>query len=130
MQSMLKKACLVLAVPQFPEYSEIFILNQFPWRLERGWDIHVVCTKSNLDRLPDFIQEDTKDAIRRRVQGFRVLSSRNPLRIIQWRTANRLNQIESRGLERQGTSVCYREKEGVTLKRIQIRPVWREPASS
>lgn len=39
--------CLVLIVPSFPQLSETFIVSKFLGLVERGWDIHVVCARSD-----------------------------------------------------------------------------------
>ena len=38
---------LALIVPAFPKTSETFIVSKFLGLLERGWDVHVVCHKSD-----------------------------------------------------------------------------------
>ncbi|HKD17402.1 MAG TPA: glycosyltransferase family 4 protein [Thermoanaerobaculia bacterium] len=38
---------LALVVPKFPRASETFIVNKFLGLLERGWDVHVVCDRSD-----------------------------------------------------------------------------------
>ena len=38
---------LVLIVSAFPKLSETFIVSQFLGLLEHGWDVHVVCKRSD-----------------------------------------------------------------------------------
>ncbi len=38
---------IILVVPTFPKLSETFIVNKFLGLLERGWDVHVVCSHSD-----------------------------------------------------------------------------------
>jgi len=39
------KQRLVLVVPVFPRYSETFIVTKFLGLIQRGWDVHIVCSK-------------------------------------------------------------------------------------
>lgn len=39
------KQRLILVVPAFPRYSETFIVTKFLGLLERGWDVHIVCSE-------------------------------------------------------------------------------------
>lgn len=39
------KQRLVLVVPAFPRYSETFIVTKFLGLIQRGWDVHIVCSK-------------------------------------------------------------------------------------
>jgi colanic acid/amylovoran biosynthesis glycosyltransferase len=41
---------LILIVSSFPKLSETFIVNKFLGLLERGWDVHVVCSASESDQ--------------------------------------------------------------------------------
>lgn len=38
---------ILLIVPSFPQLSETFIVSKFLGLLEKGWDVHIVCSKSN-----------------------------------------------------------------------------------
>jgi len=40
------KRRIALVVPAFPKLSETFIVSKFMGLLERGWDVHVVCSTS------------------------------------------------------------------------------------
>jgi len=39
------KQRLVLVVPAFPRYSETFIVTKFLGLIQRGWDVHIVCSE-------------------------------------------------------------------------------------
>jgi glycosyltransferase involved in cell wall biosynthesis len=41
---------LVLVTDHFPKFSETFFAHEFSGLLERGWDIHVLCNRSNRDQ--------------------------------------------------------------------------------
>ena len=58
---------LVLVVPAFPKLSETFIVNKFLGLLERGWDVHVVCSRSDLKDWKAFPQFKRRTDIRSRV---------------------------------------------------------------
>jgi glycosyltransferase involved in cell wall biosynthesis len=45
---------VVLVTDHFPKYSETFFAAEFLGLLERGWDIHVLCNRSNRDQWPYF----------------------------------------------------------------------------
>jgi glycosyltransferase involved in cell wall biosynthesis len=47
---------LVLVTDHFPKFSETFFAHEFIGLLERGWDIHVLCNRSNSDQHPYFPQ--------------------------------------------------------------------------
>jgi colanic acid/amylovoran biosynthesis glycosyltransferase len=47
-------ARIVLIVPSFPKLSESFIVSKFLELLERGWDAHIVCGKSELQQWSQF----------------------------------------------------------------------------
>jgi glycosyltransferase involved in cell wall biosynthesis len=47
---------LVLVTDHFPKFSETFFAHEFSGLLERGWDIHVLCNRSNRDQHPYFPQ--------------------------------------------------------------------------
>ena len=38
---------IALVVPSFPKLSETFIVGKFLGLLERGWDVHIVCNRSD-----------------------------------------------------------------------------------
>jgi glycosyltransferase involved in cell wall biosynthesis len=40
---------IVLVVPAFPKLSETFIISKFRGLLQRGWDVHMVCSESDQD---------------------------------------------------------------------------------
>ncbi|MBS1868260.1 MAG: glycosyltransferase [Actinobacteria bacterium] len=41
---------IVLVTDHFPKFSETFFAHEFAGLLERGWDIHVLCNRSNRDQ--------------------------------------------------------------------------------
>ncbi|HKG39130.1 MAG TPA: glycosyltransferase [Conexibacter sp.] len=41
---------IVLVTDHFPKFSETFFAHEFTGLLERGWDIHVLCNRSNRDQ--------------------------------------------------------------------------------
>jgi glycosyltransferase involved in cell wall biosynthesis len=41
---------IVLVTDHFPKFSETFFAHEFIGLLERGWDIHVLCNRSNRDQ--------------------------------------------------------------------------------
>jgi glycosyltransferase involved in cell wall biosynthesis len=47
---------LVLVTDHFPKFSETFFAHEFIGLLERGWDIHVLCNRSNSDQHEYFPQ--------------------------------------------------------------------------
>ena len=49
-----KRERVVLVTDHFPKYSETFFAAEFLGLLERGWDIHVLCNRSNRDQWPYF----------------------------------------------------------------------------
>ena len=47
---------LVLVTNQFPKFSETFIVSKLLGLLDHGWDVHVICNRSDDDqwaRAPD-----------------------------------------------------------------------------
>ena len=58
---------IVLVVPVFPKLSETFIANNFLGLLQKGWDIHVVCTRSQASDWTPFIHLTSHPGIRNRV---------------------------------------------------------------
>jgi colanic acid/amylovoran biosynthesis glycosyltransferase len=62
-----KKTRIVLVVPTFPKLSETFIVNQYLGLLERGWDAHVVCDRSDAAEWERFPQLRNRPDVRRRV---------------------------------------------------------------
>lgn len=60
---------LVLVVPGFPKLSETFIVTKFLGLLERGWDVHVVCSNSDPKDWKAFPQLDAHPDIRLRVHA-------------------------------------------------------------
>ena len=46
----------MLVTDHFPKFSETFFAHEFTGLLERGWDIHVLCNRSNRDQHPYFPQ--------------------------------------------------------------------------
>ncbi len=58
---------LVLVVPAFPKLSETFIVTKFLGLLERGWDVHVVCSHSDQKDWKAFPQLNIHHDIRSRV---------------------------------------------------------------
>ena len=50
---------IALVVPAFPKLSETFIVNKFLQLLAKGWDVHVVCSKSDpqeFEAFPDLLK--------------------------------------------------------------------------
>jgi len=47
---------IVLVTDHFPKFSETFFAHEFIGLLERGWDLHVLCNRSNRDQHPYFPQ--------------------------------------------------------------------------
>jgi len=66
-KSSLHSPRLVLVVPAFPKLSETFIVNKFLGLLERGWDVHVVCSHSDPKDWKAFPQLNSHPDIRSRV---------------------------------------------------------------
>jgi colanic acid/amylovoran biosynthesis glycosyltransferase len=60
------KGRVVLIVPAFPKLSETFIVSKFLGLLERGWDVHIVCSHSDAGQWRFFPQLNDRD-IRTRV---------------------------------------------------------------
>ncbi len=58
---------IILVVPTFPKLSETFIVNKFLGLLERGWDVHVVCSHSDPKDWKAFPQLNGHPDIRSRV---------------------------------------------------------------
>jgi glycosyltransferase involved in cell wall biosynthesis len=58
---------VVLVVPAFPRLSETFIVSKFVGLLERGWDVHVVCNKSEAKNWEGFPQLAAVGSARKRV---------------------------------------------------------------
>jgi colanic acid/amylovoran biosynthesis glycosyltransferase len=47
---------VVLVTDHFPKFSETFFAHEVSGLLERGWDVHVLCNRSNRDQWPYFPQ--------------------------------------------------------------------------
>jgi glycosyltransferase involved in cell wall biosynthesis len=45
---------VVLVTDHFPKFSETFFVHEFTGLLERGWDVHILCNRSNKDQWPFF----------------------------------------------------------------------------
>jgi colanic acid/amylovoran biosynthesis glycosyltransferase len=58
---------VALLVPAFPRVSETFIVGKFLGMLDRGWDVHVVCSRSEEKEWSRFPQLGKEKPIRRRV---------------------------------------------------------------
>lgn len=58
---------LVMVVPTFPKLSETFIVNKFLGLLDKGWDIHVVCTRSDKSEWDFFPQLAGRSGVQDRV---------------------------------------------------------------
>ena len=58
---------LVMVVPGFPKLSETFIVTKFLGLLERGWDVHLVCSHSDPKDWKAFPQLNGHPDIRSRV---------------------------------------------------------------
>jgi len=58
---------VVLLVPAFPKVSETFIVSKFLGLLERGWDIHVVCNRSDEEDWALFPQLQAVPRVRKRI---------------------------------------------------------------
>jgi len=59
---------LVLIVPCFPKLSETFIVSKFLGLLERGWDVHVVCSVSEKAQYRHFPNLENHPEARRRIK--------------------------------------------------------------
>ncbi|MEY2515518.1 MAG: colanic acid/amylovoran biosynthesis glycosyltransferase, partial [bacterium] len=57
---------VVMVTDHFPKFSETFFVSKFRGLRERGWDVHVVCNRSNADQWEYFpgLQEDPDVAAR------------------------------------------------------------------
>ena len=66
-KSSLSSPRLVVVVPGFPKLSETFIVAKFLGLLERGWDVHVVCSHSDPKDWKAFSQLDALPDVRSRV---------------------------------------------------------------
>jgi colanic acid/amylovoran biosynthesis glycosyltransferase len=56
---MSKKKTILLVVPEFPKLSETFIVNKFLGLLNRNWNVHIICDKSDKDQWRYFPQLST-----------------------------------------------------------------------
>jgi glycosyltransferase involved in cell wall biosynthesis len=45
---------IVMVTDHFPKFSETFFASELMGLLERGWDVHVLCNRSNQDQWPYF----------------------------------------------------------------------------
>ncbi|MGB2711211.1 MAG: glycosyltransferase, partial [Conexibacter sp.] len=45
---------IVMVTDHFPKFSETFFASELTGLLERGWDVHVLCNRSNRDQWPYF----------------------------------------------------------------------------
>lgn len=64
---MSQKKRIVLVVPSFPKLSETFVVSQFAGLLERGWDVHIVCSTSEESEWQKFPKLAAQSEVRRRV---------------------------------------------------------------
>lgn len=62
---------VVLVTDHFPKYSETFFTAEFLGLLERGWDIHVLCNRSNRDQWAYFPELSTHLADGERIHVIR-----------------------------------------------------------
>src|SRR5690242_7625269 len=58
---------IVIVVPSFPKLSETFIVGKVHALLERGWDVHVVCSKSEPAQWRHFPELQCRRDLKRRV---------------------------------------------------------------
>jgi glycosyltransferase involved in cell wall biosynthesis len=58
---------VVVVVPVFPRVSETFIVSKFLGLVERGWDIHVVCNRSDSKDWAQFPQLEAVPNLRKRI---------------------------------------------------------------
>src|SRR5580765_4788257 len=58
---------LVLIVPEFPKLSETFIVSKFLGLLDKGWDVHIACDKSDSLEWKRFPELVSRPGIRARV---------------------------------------------------------------
>ena len=56
---------IALVVPAFPKVSETFIVSKFLGLLDRGWDVHIVCHRSEEKEWARFSQ--LPDSVRKRI---------------------------------------------------------------
>ncbi|MCB0005344.1 MAG: glycosyltransferase, partial [Anaerolineales bacterium] len=58
---------LVLVVSAFPKLSETFIVSKFLGLLDAGWDVHIVCRRSNASEWHNFPELANRPDIRHRI---------------------------------------------------------------
>lgn len=58
---------LVLVIPAFPQLSETFMVSKFLGLLGRGWDVHIVCQRSNPAEWQHFPQLQARPSLRHRI---------------------------------------------------------------
>ena len=58
---------ILLLLPSFPKLSETFIVSKFLGLLERGWDVHVVCARSDREEWSRFPELQRRPGLRKRV---------------------------------------------------------------
>lgn len=62
-----QRAKVVLLLPSFPKLSETFIVSKFLGLLDQGWDVHVVCGRSDPEEWNHFPELQRRSRLRRRV---------------------------------------------------------------
>jgi colanic acid/amylovoran biosynthesis glycosyltransferase len=70
---------IVLVVSSFPKLSETFVVNKFLGLLDKGWDVHVVCSTSKQAEWLHYPELEQRADLRRRVH---VNSTLNPLGLV------------------------------------------------
>jgi len=77
---MMKKNRLVLYLTDFPQVSETFIVRMFLGLLNQGWDVHIVCTKSEKENWQKFPELQRNAEAQKRVhKTWPVLPRYKPL---------------------------------------------------
>src|SRR5438046_10632725 len=64
---MRQRARVVLLLPSFPKLSETFIVSKFLGLLDQGWDVHVVCGRSEPEEWSRFPEMQRRSHLRQRV---------------------------------------------------------------
>ena len=74
---------LVMVTDHFPKVSETFFVQQFLGLLDRGWDVHVVCQRSNKEHRAFF--PELREQIERRTAGCTSPATTSTRRIAELR---------------------------------------------
>ena len=107
---------IALVVPAFPKASETFIVSKVLGLLERGWDVHVVCGRSDESEWERFPQLPRTREMRRRVhvawphRPVWKATALAPVAVASCLAAapSRTSRFLSRGRRRYGTEGAFR----------------------